>query len=88
MLDTCFNQSEKYNAEALEPITKFQRYRVLEHAAIELFYLLLRSAMMGARGVNLLMKLINKQTLPSIMSRMPPVDCKQWAKDTMERTAL
>jgi hypothetical protein len=41
--------------------------------------------MMGARGVNLLMKLINKQTLPSIMSRMPPVDCKQWAKERQRK---
>jgi hypothetical protein len=36
--------------------------------------------MMGARGVNLLHKFIYKQTLPDIISRMPPGDWKQWAK--------
>jgi hypothetical protein len=52
----------------LEPIVKFRRYKVFEHAAVRKFYSLLRSV----RGVNLLHQLTNKQTLPGIMGRMPP----------------
>jgi adenine-specific DNA methylase len=33
--------------------------------------------------VNLLRKLINKQTLPGIMSCMPLLDWKQWAKERL-----
>jgi hypothetical protein len=38
--------------------------------------------MMGARGVNLLWKLINEQNLPGIMSWTPPGDWKQLAKES------
>jgi hypothetical protein len=72
MLDICYDQPEQYIAEFLEPIIRFRKYKVFEHTAIGEFYSLLRSVMMGARGVNLLRKLINEQTLPGIMSRMPP----------------
>jgi hypothetical protein len=81
MLDTCYNHSEKWTAKALDPIVKFQRYNIYKHAAIEEFYSLLRAAMIGAKGVWLLSKLINKQTLQGIMIRMPPGDWKHWAKD-------
>jgi hypothetical protein len=47
------------------------------------FYSLLRSAMMGAKWVNLLRKLINEQTLPNIMSHMPLADWKQWSKERL-----
>jgi hypothetical protein len=59
-MDTCFNRSEKYIAEALEPVIKFRKYRMLKHIIIREFYSLLRSTMMraGGEGVNLLMKLI------------------------------
>ncbi len=53
----------------------------MEHAAIREFYSLLRAAIIGVRGVHLLPELINEQTLPGIMSRMPPGNWKQWAKE-------
>jgi hypothetical protein len=37
--------------------------------------------MMGARKAGLLGRLINDQTLPGILSRMPPTDWRQWAKE-------
>jgi hypothetical protein len=59
------------HTEALEPIVKFKRYKAFEHITTREFYSLLREAMRGARGVNLLWNLINEQTLPGIMSRVP-----------------
>jgi hypothetical protein len=47
MLDTCYNHSEKCTAKALDPIVKFQRYNIYNHAAIEEFW----AAMIGAKGV-------------------------------------
>jgi hypothetical protein len=37
--------------------------------------------MMGARKAGLLGRLINDQTLPSILAKMPPTDWRQWAKE-------
>jgi hypothetical protein len=37
-LDTCFDGSEKYIAEALDPIVKFRKYRVFDNGAIREFY--------------------------------------------------
>jgi hypothetical protein len=37
--------------------------------------------MMGARKANMLGRLINDQTLPNILSRMPPMDWRQWARE-------
>jgi hypothetical protein len=37
--------------------------------------------MMGARKAGLLGRLINDQTLPSILAKMPPADWRQWAKE-------
>ncbi len=48
-LDTCFDQPEKYIAEALEPIVKFRSYKMFDNGTIREFYSLLRAAMMGAR---------------------------------------
>ncbi len=36
---------------------------------------------MGARKAGLLNRLINDQTLPSILAKMPPTDWHQWAKE-------
>jgi hypothetical protein len=36
---------------------------------------------LGARKVGLLHRLINDQTLPSILAKMPPNDWHQWAKE-------
>jgi hypothetical protein len=55
----------------MEPIIKFRRYKVFEHAAIREFHSRLIEAMIGARGVQMLPKLVNEQMLPSIMGRMP-----------------
>jgi hypothetical protein len=37
--------------------------------------------MMGARKVGLLHRLINDQTLPGILAKMPANDWRQWAKE-------
>jgi hypothetical protein len=37
--------------------------------------------MMGARKAGLLGRLINDQTLPGILAKMPPTDWRQWAKE-------
>jgi hypothetical protein len=70
-LDTCFDRPEKYIAEALDPIVKFRKYRAFDSGAIREFYSLLRSAMLGAKKASILHHLVNDQTLPSIMVRMP-----------------
>jgi hypothetical protein len=70
-LDTCFDRPEKYIAEALDPIIKFRKYRAFDSEPIREFYSLLRAAMLGARKVGILHRLINDQTLPGIMSQMP-----------------
>ncbi len=38
---------------------------------------------MGARKAGLLSRLINDQTLPSILVKMPPTDWRQWAKERL-----
>jgi hypothetical protein len=80
-LDTCFDRPEKYIAEALEPIVRFRSYKMFNNSAIREFYSLLRAAMMGARKAGLLHRLINDQTLPSILGKMPPNDWCQWARE-------
>jgi hypothetical protein len=70
-LGQLLRQSQETNAGALEPIFKFKKYRIFEHVANQEFCFALGSAMIGARGVNLLRKLINEQTLAGIMSCMP-----------------
>ncbi len=72
---------EKYIAEALEPVTMFKGYKAFDSSVVREFYSLLRSAMMGARKVGLLHRLINDQTLPSVLAKMPANDWRQWAKE-------
>jgi hypothetical protein len=36
---------------------------------------------MGARKAGVLGRLINDQTLPGILAKMPPTDWRQWAKE-------
>jgi hypothetical protein len=67
--------------EALEPIVKFRSNKMFDNGAIREFYSLLRTAMMGARKVGLLHRLINDQTLLSILAKMPPNDWCQWARE-------
>jgi hypothetical protein len=78
-LDTCYERPEKYMEEALRPIVDFRRYKVTDSAAVREFYSLLRAAIKGARGIGRLGLLINDQTIPKIMSRMPYTDWKEWA---------
>ncbi len=37
--------------------------------------------MMGARKAGLLYRLVNDQTLPGILAKMPPADWRQWARE-------
>ncbi len=80
-LDTCFDQPEKYIAEALEPVTKFKGYKAFDSGAVREFYSLLRAAMMGARKAGFLHRPINDQTLPGILAKMPANDWSQLAKE-------
>ncbi len=80
-LETCFDRPEKYISEALDPVIKFRSYKAFDNRAIREFYSLLRAAMMGARKAGLLSLLINDQTLPSILAKMPPSEWRQWARE-------
>jgi hypothetical protein len=80
-LDICFYRPEKYIAEALEPVTKFKGYKAFDSGAVREFYSLLMAAMMGARKAGLLHRLMNDQTLPGILAKMPANNWRQWAKE-------
>jgi hypothetical protein len=77
----CFDRPERYILEALEPIIKFKGYKAFDNGAMREFYSLLQSAMMGARKVGLLHRLINNQTLLSILAKMPANNWRQWTKE-------
>jgi hypothetical protein len=74
---------EKYISEALDPVVKFRSYKAFNNGAIQEFYSILRAAMMGARKAGLLNRLINDQTLPDILAKMPPADWRQCAKERL-----
>jgi hypothetical protein len=78
-LDTCYERPGKYAEEALKPIVDFRRYKVIDSAAVREFYSLVRAAIKGARKIGRIELLINDQTIPQIMSKMPPADWKEWA---------
>jgi hypothetical protein len=78
-LDTCYERPDKYAEEALKPIVDFRRYKVVDSAAVREFYSLVRAAIKGARKIGRVELLVNDQTIPRIMSRMPPSDWKEWA---------
>jgi hypothetical protein len=71
-LDTCYDRPDKYISEALDPVVRFRSYQACHSGAIREFYSLLRAAMMGAKKAGLLSRLINDQTLPGILAKMPP----------------
>ncbi len=77
-LDTCYERPEKYMEEVLRPIVDFRRYKITDSAAVREFYSLLRAAIKGAKGIGRLGLLINNQTVPKIMSKMPYTDWKEW----------
>jgi hypothetical protein len=78
-LDTCYERPGKYAEEALKPIVEFRRYKVIDSAAVREFYSLVRAAIKGARKIGRAELLINDQTIPQIMSKMPPADWKERA---------
>jgi hypothetical protein len=78
-LDTCYERPDKYMEEALWPIVDFRRYKISDSAAVREFYSLLRAAIKGARRIGRTELLINDQTIPRIMGKMPHVDWKEWA---------
>jgi hypothetical protein len=78
-LDTCYERPEKYTEEVLRPIVDFRRYKVADSAAVREFYSLLMAAIKGAKGIGRMSLLINDQTIPRIMGKMPYNDWKEWA---------
>jgi hypothetical protein len=78
-LDPCYERPEKYMEEVLRPIVDFMRYKITNNAAVREFYSLLRAAIKGAKGIGRLGLLINDQTVPKIMSKMPYTDWQEWA---------
>jgi hypothetical protein len=78
-LDTCYERPGKYAEEALKPIVDFRRYKVINSAAVREFYSLVRAAIKGARKIGRIELLLNDQTIPQIMGKMPPADWKEWA---------
>jgi hypothetical protein len=78
-LDTCYERPDKYMEEALRPIVDFRRYKIADSAAVREFYSLLRAAIKGAKGIGRIGLLINDQTIPKIMGKMPYTDWKEWA---------
>ncbi len=80
-LNTCYDRPDKYISEALEPVVTFRVYKPFDSGAVREFYSLLRAAMMVARKAGMLGRLINDQTLPDILRRMPPMDWRQWARE-------
>jgi hypothetical protein len=78
-LDTCFERPEKYMEEVLRPIVEFKKYRATDSSAVREFYSLLRVAIKGAKGIRRQGLLVNDQTIPRIMGKMPYTDWKEWA---------
>jgi hypothetical protein len=78
-LNTCYERPDKYAEEALKPVVDFRRYKVIDSAAVREFYSLVRAAIKGARKIGRIELLINDQTIPKIMGKMPPADWKEWA---------
>ncbi len=78
-LDTCYERPEKYMEEVLRPIVDFRRYKIADSAAVREFYSLLRAAIKGAKGIGRIGFLINGQTIPKIMGKMPYTDWREWA---------
>jgi hypothetical protein len=78
-LDTCYEKPEKYMIKALKHIIKFRKYRMVGSLAIRELYSLRRGTIKSAkkRIVDHLKLLINDQTIPNIMGKMPHTDWKQ-----------
>jgi hypothetical protein len=75
----CFERPEKYIEKALRPIVEFRKYKAADSSAVGEFYSVLRAEIKGAKSIGRLSLLINDQTVPRIMSKMPYADWKEWA---------
>jgi hypothetical protein len=64
---------------SLWPILEFRKYRVFDSSAVREFYSILRAAIKGARSIGRLDLLVNDQTVPRIMGKMPYTDWREWA---------
>jgi hypothetical protein len=84
-LDTCYERQEKYVEEALQPILEFRRYKVVDSSAVREFYSILKVAIKGARSIKRLELLVNDQTVPRIMGKMPYTEWREWATKRPER---
>ncbi len=78
-LDTCYERPEKCMEEALKPVLEFRKHRAFDSSAVREFYSILRAAIKGARNIGRLDLLINDQTVPKIMGKMPYTDWREWA---------
>ncbi len=65
--------------EGLKPILEFRKYKAYDNGAIREFYLILQMAIKGAKAICRVDLLINDQTVPKIMGKMPFADWKEWA---------
>jgi hypothetical protein len=79
MLDTCYDQPKKYKAEPLNQLSSCERTDSLKKPQFENITPS-SDQCDGARGVNLLGKLINEQTLTGTMSSVHKGGWKQWTK--------
>jgi hypothetical protein len=58
---------------------EFRKYKAVDSGAVREFYSILRVAIKGAKGIGRLDLLVNDQTVPRIMGKMPYADWKEWA---------
>ncbi len=76
-LNTCYERPEKYMEEALRLIMEFRKYKAVDSGVVREFYSILRAAIKGAKGIGRLDLLVNDQTMPRIMGKMPYADWKE-----------
>ncbi len=79
-MDFRYAKPENYSVEALAPIANFCKYRVFYNTVSGLLYPA-NVYHHGAKAVCLLKKLINNQSLATIIERMPAVDRKHWSAE-------
>ncbi len=77
-LDTCYERPDKYMEEDLKSILEFRRYKMFDNGAIREFYSISRAAIKEARSIGRVDLLINDQTIPKIMGKMPFTNWKEW----------
>jgi hypothetical protein len=65
--------------EALRPVLELRKYKIFNSSAVRELCSKLKAAIKGARSIGRLDLLINNQTVPRIMGKMPHTDWKEWA---------